>query len=126
MSDYFLNCYSARPLDGVKSVNEEDIKCPLDRELVDSLCPVNIETGLREDLLVRVNDPTISDSERQALLASLPKISTPKGDNVDDETKLMFAKLRSVQTPAELSAFKSSIQMWLDSQVQPTDQPTDQ
>lgn len=116
MSDYFLSCYSARPFVGFKSVNDEDIKCPLDHELLDSLCPVNIETGLRDDPLVRVNDPNISDSERQALLSALPKITPPKGDNVDDETKLMFVKMRSLQTPSELNAFKSSIQMWLDSQ----------
>ena len=126
MNNYFLRCYSAQPLDGFKSTNEEDISCPLDHDLLDSLCPVNIETGLRDDPLVRVNDPNISDSERQALLAVLPKITPPKSDNVDDETKLMFVKLRSLQTPSELSAFKSSIQMWLDAQDQPSDQPTDQ
>ena len=126
MNNYFLRCYSAQPLDGFKSTNVEDITCPLDHEMLDSLCPINIETGLRDDPLVRVNDSNISDSERQALLASLPKITPPKGDNVDDETKLMFVKLRSLQTPSELSAFKSSIQMWLDAQDQPTDQLTDQ
>lgn len=127
MNKYFLNCYSAQPLDGVKSMNVEDVTCPLDHELLDSLCPVNLQTGLREDLLVRVNDPNISDSERQALLASLPKIRIPSPDgNVDDETKLMFTKLRSIQTPAELSAFRSSIQSWLDAQDQPNGQPNGQ
>ena len=126
MNKYFLTCYSAQPLDGFKSSNQEDIFCPLDHDMLDSLCPLNLATGLREDPLVRVNDPNISDSERQALLASLPKITPPKGDNVDDETKLMFVKLRSLQTPSELSAFKSSIQMWLDAQDQPNDQPNDQ
>lgn len=117
MNKYFLTCYSALPLDGFMSSNQEDIQCPLDSEMLDSLCPLNIETGLREQPLVRVNDPNISDSERQALLASLPKFNAPKGDNVDDETKLMFVKLRSLQTPSELNSFKTSIQMWLDSQV---------
>ncbi len=105
MNNYFLRCYSAQPLDGFKSTNQEDIICPLDHDLLDTLCPVNVETGLREDPLVRVNDPNISDSERQALLSALPKFNSPKGDNVDDETKLMFVKLRSLQTPSELSAF---------------------
>lgn len=114
MNKYFLTCYSAQPLEGFKSTNQEDIQCPLDHDLLDSLCPINIVTGLREDPLVRVNDPNISDSERQALLASLPKITPPKGDNVDDETKLMFVKLRSLQTPSELNSFKTSIQMWLE------------
>ena len=126
MNNYFLKCYSAQPLDGFKSTNVEDITCPLDHDMLDSLCPINLETGLRDDPLVRVNDPNISDSERQVLLASLPKITPPKGDTVDDETKLMFVKLRSLQTPSELSAFRSSIQMWLDAQDQPTDQSSDQ
>ena len=126
MNKYFLTCYSAQPLEGFKSTNQDDILCPLDHDLLDSLCPINIETGLRDDPLVRVNDPNLSDSERQALLAALPKITPPKGDNVDDDTKLMFVKLRSLQTPSELSAFRSSIQMWLDSQDQPNDQPNDQ
>lgn len=116
MNKYFLNCYSAQPLDGFQSTNDEDILCPLDQDLMDSLCPVNLETGLREDPLVRVNDPNISDSERQALLASLPKVSTPQSPDVDDETKLMFVKLRSLQTASELSAFRDSIKSWVDSQ----------
>lgn len=116
MNKYFLTCYSALPLNGFKSTNQEDVQCPLDHDLLDSLCPVNIETGLREDPLIRVNDPNISDSERQSLLAYLPKFNPPKCDNVDDETKLMFVKLRSLQTPSELNSFKTSIKIWLDSQ----------
>lgn len=116
MNKYFLNCFSAQPYDGFQSTSDEDILCPLDQDLMDSLCPVNIETGLREDPLVRVNDPNISDSERQALLASLPKVSTPQSPDVDDDTKLMFVKLRSLQTASELSAFRESIKSWVDSQ----------
>lgn len=116
MNKYFLKCFSAEPLDGFQSTNEEDILCPLDQDMMDSLCPVNIETGLREDPLVRVNDPNISDSERQMLLSLLPKLSVPDSPDVDDETKLMFVKLRSLQTPSELSAFRDSIQSWVDSQ----------
>ena len=63
MNKYFLKCFCAEPYDGFQSTNDEDILCPLDQDLMDSLCPVNIETGLREDPLVRVNDPNISDSE---------------------------------------------------------------
>lgn len=117
MNKYFLKCFSAEPLDGFQSTNEEDILCPLDQDMMDSLCPVNIETGLREDPLVRVNDPNISDSERQMLLSLLPKQSVPDSPDVDDETKLMFVKLRSLQTPSELSAFRDSIQSWVDSQT---------
>lgn len=116
MNKYFLNCFSALPTKSFQSNNAEDITCPLDQDLMDSLCPVNLETGLREDPLVRVNDPNISDSERQALLASLPKVSTPQGPDVDDDTKLMFVKLRSLQTASELSAFRDSIKSWIDSQ----------
>ena len=116
MNNYFLTCFSALPLDGFQSSNIEDITCPLDQDMMDSLCPVNIETGLREDPLTRVNDPNISDSERQALLATLPKVSTPQSPDVDDETKLMFVKLRSLQTPSELSAYRDSIKTWVDSQ----------
>lgn len=116
MNKYFLNCFSAQPYDGFQSTSDEDILCPLDHDLMDSLCPLNIETGLREDPLVRVNDPNISDSERQALLASLPKVSTPQSPDVDDDTKLMFVKLRSLQTASELSAFRDSIKTWVDSQ----------
>ena len=78
MNKYFLNCFSALPTESFQSNNVEDITCPLDQDLMDSLCPVNLQTGLREDPLARVNDPNISDSERQALLASLPKVSTPQ------------------------------------------------
>lgn len=124
MNNYFLNCYSAQPLDGFQSSNDEDILCPLDQDLMDSLCPVNLETGLREDPLVRVNDPNISDSERQALLASLPKVPTPQSPDVDDETKLMFVKLRSLQTASELSAFRDSIKTWVDSQ--PSEESSDE
>lgn len=116
MNKYFLNCYSAQPTDGFQSNNVEDILCPLDQDLMDSLCPVNIETGLREDPLVRVNDPNVSDSERQALLALLPKVSVPQSPDADDETKLMFVKLRSLQTASELAAFRDSIKSWVDSQ----------
>ena len=116
MNKYFLKCFSAEPLDGFQSTNDEDILCPLDQDLMDSLCPVNIETGLREDPLVRVNDPNISDSERQMLLSLLPKQSVPDSPDVDDETKLMFVKLRSLQTASELSAFRDSIKSWVDSQ----------
>lgn len=124
MNKYFLNCYSAQPFDGFQSSNDEDILCPLDQDLMDSLCPVNLETGLREDPLVRVNDPNISDAERQALLASLPKVSTPQSPDADDETKLMFVKLRSLQTPSELSAFRDSIKTWVDNQ--PSDETPDE
>lgn len=116
MNKYFLNCFSAEPLDGFQSTNEEDILCPLDQDMIDSLCPLNIETGLREDPLVRVNDPNISDSERQMLLSLLPKQPVPDSPDVDDETKLMFVKLRSLQTASELSAFRDSIKSWVDSQ----------
>ncbi len=116
MNKYFLKCFSAEPLDGFQSTNEEDILCPLDQDYMDSLCPVNIETGLREDPLVRVNDPDVSDSERQMLLSLLPKQSVPDSPDVDDETKLMFVKLRSLQTPSELSAYRDSIKSWVDSQ----------
>lgn len=121
MNTYFLKCYSAEPLDGFQSTNEEDILCPLDQDMLDSLCPINLETGLREDPLVRVNDPNISDSERQVLLSLLPKQSVPDSPDVDDETKLMFVKLRSLQTASELSAFRDSIKSWLDSQ--PSEDP---
>lgn len=136
MNKYFLNCFSALPLDGFQSHSDEDILCPLDQDMMDSLCPVNIETGLREDPLVRVNDPNVSDSERQALLALLPKVSSPQSSDVDDETKLMFVKLRSLQTASELSAFRDSIKSWIDSQpsdepsvespVEPSDEPSDE
>ncbi len=116
MNKYFLKCFSAEPHDGFQSSNDEDILCPLDQDLMDSLCPLNIETGLREDPLVRVNDPNISDSERQMLLSLLPKQSVPDSPDVDDETKLMFVKLRSLQTASELSAFRDSIKSWVDSQ----------
>ena len=109
MIKYFLKCFSAEPLDGFQSTNDEDILCPLDQDLMDSLCPVNIETGHREDPLVRVNDPNISESERQMLLSLLPKQPVPDTPDVDDETKLMFVKLRSLQTASELSAFRDSI-----------------
>lgn len=122
MNKYFLKCFSAEPLDGFQSSNDEDIVCPLDHDFMDSLCPINIETGLREDPLVRVNDPNISDSERQALLSLLPKQSVPDSPDVDDETKLMFVKLRSLQTPSELSAYRDSIKSWVDSQ--PSDDPS--
>lgn len=122
MNKYFLNCFSAQPLDGFQSSNDEDILCPLDQDMMDSLCPINIETGLREDPLVRVNDPNISDSERQALLSLLPKQPVPPSPDVDDETKLMFVKLRTLQTPSELSAFRDSIKSWVDSQ--PLDDPS--
>ena len=122
MNKYFLKCFSAEPLDGFQSTNEEDILCPLDQDMMDSLCPINIETGLREDPLVRVNDPNISDSERQMLLSLLPKQSVPDSPDVDDETKLMFVKLRSLQTASELSAFRDSIKNWVDSQ--PSDDPS--
>lgn len=114
MNNYFLTCFTALPLDGFQSTNVEDITCPLDQDIMDSLCPLNLETGLREEPLVRVNDPNISDAERQALLASLPKVSAPHSPDVDDETKLMFVKLRSLQTPSELSAFRDSIETWVD------------
>lgn len=124
MDNYFLNCFSALPLDGFQSTNVEDITCPLDQDLMDSLCPINIETGLREEPLARLNDPNISDSERQALLASLPKLTPPHSPDVDDETKLMFVKLRSLQTPSELSAFRDSIKTWVDNQ--PSDESSDE
>ena len=86
MNKYFLKCFCAEPLDGFQSTNDEDILCPLDHDLMDSLCPVNIETGLREDPLVRVNDPNISDSERQVLLSLLPKQSVPPSPDVSTES----------------------------------------
>ena len=114
-SKYFLSCYAARPFDGVQSLNEVDIKCPLDKDQLDSLCPVNIVTGLRDQPLARVLDPSVSDSERQALLSTLNKFNVPDSfGNVDDETKLMFVKLRSLQTPHELTQFRNAIQQWLD------------
>ena len=116
MHKYFLNCFSAQPLDGFQSTNVEDVTSPIDQVLMDSLCPLNIVTNLRDDPLVRVNDPNISDSERDALLASLPQVSVPHSPDVDDETKLMFVKLRSLQTASELSAFRESIKSWVDSQ----------
>ena len=116
MNKYFLKCFSAMPLDGFQSTTPEDITCPLDQDMMDSLCPINIETGLREDPLVRVNDPNISESERQMLLSLLPKQSVPDSPDVDDETKLMFVKLRSLQTASELSAYRDSIKSWVDSQ----------
>ena len=121
MNNYFLNCYSALPTESFQSNNFEDTNCPLDQDLMDSLCPVNLKTGLREDPLVRVNDPYISDSERQSLLALLPKVSTSNSPDVDDETKLMFVKLRSLQTASELSAFRDPIKSWVESQ--PSDEP---
>ena len=87
MNKYFLNCFCAQPLDGFQSTNEEDILCPLDHDMMDCLCPVNIETGLRDDPLVRVNDPNISDSERQALLALLPKQSVPESPDDCESTQ---------------------------------------
>lgn len=113
MSDYFKNCYSARPLDGCVSVNEEDVSCPLDQVSLDSLCPLNSVTGLREQPLSRLLDPTCSDSEKSVLLSTLQKVDYPI-QNVDDETKMMFVKLRSLQTPSELKSFSSAIRSWLD------------
>lgn len=114
-SKYFLSCYAARPYDGFQSVNGEDIMCPLDKDQLDSLCPVNVVTGLRDQPLARVLDPSVSDSERQALLSTLNKFNVPDSSaNVDDETKLMFVKLRSLQTPSELSEFRNAIQQWLE------------
>ena len=114
-SKYFLRCYSALPYDGVQSFNDEDVMCPLDKDQLDSLCPVNTVTGLRDQPLARILDPSVSDSERQALLSTLNKFNVPDSfGNVDDETKLMFVKLRSLQTPHELSEFRNVIQQWLD------------
>ena len=114
-SKYFLSCYAARHYDGVQSVNDEDVICPLDKDLLDSLCPINSVSGLRDQPLSRVLDPSVSDSERQALLSTLNKFNVPDSSaNVDDETKLMFVKLRSLQTPSELSQFRNAIQQWLE------------
>ena len=125
MNSYFKSCYTLPLVTGVISNNDEDILSPIDKDEMNVLCPVDIVTGLRSQPLTRILDPNTSDSERNALLSTLQKIPS-SSDNVDDETKMMFVKLRSCQTASELASFRSSIQQWLDAHpddARPVDTP---
>lgn len=125
MNSYFKSCYTVPLSADFISSNDEDILSPIDKDEMDVLCPVDSVTGLRSQPLTRILDPSTSDSERNALLSTLQKLPSTS-DNADDETKMMFVKLRSCQTASELASFRSSIQQWLDSHPEftpPVDTP---
>lgn len=107
-----MRCYTAafspaRDVDPEKVINQDEM---------DALCPLDETTGKRCEPLVRALDPTCSESERQALLASLQKVKTSSGyESLSDDVKMQLCKLRSLQTPSELKEFASYVNQICDS-----------
>ena len=109
--NYFQHCYTAVTSSSLE-VHPEKV---INQDEMDALCPLDETTGKRSEPLVRVLDPTISESERQALLSSLQLIKTSSGyESLSDDVKLQLCKLRSLQTPSELKDFAGYVNQICD------------
>lgn len=120
-----MHCYTAAP-SPARDVEPEKV---INQDEMDVLCPLDETTGKRCEPLVRALDPTCSESERQALLASLQKVKTSSGyESLSDDVKMQLCKLRSLQTPSELKEFASYVNQICDNMEidnpEPTPEPT--
>ena len=107
-----MHCYTAAP-SPAREVEPEKV---INQDEMDALCPLDVTTGKRCEPLVRALDPACSESERQALLASLQIVKTSSGyESLSDDVKMQLCKLRSLQTPSELKEFASYVNQICDS-----------
>ena len=110
-SSYFQHCYTAAPSPSYE-VHPEKV---INQDEMNVLCPLDPTTGKRCEPLVRVLDPSCSESERQSLLASLQLVKTSSGyESLSDDVKLQLCKLRSLQTPSELKEFAGYVNQICD------------
>lgn len=112
LGNYFLNCYSAPPIEEME-VHPESV---INQDEMDALCPLDLTTGKRCEPLVRALQSDCGESERQSLLASLQVIKTSSGyESLSDDVKMQLCKLRSLQTPSELKEFAGYVNQICDS-----------
>lgn len=111
IGSYFLSCYSAPPIEEM----EVHPQVVINQDEMDALCPRDETTGKRCEPLVRALQSDCSESERQALLATLQSVKTSTGyESLSDDVKLQLCKLRSLQTPSELKEFAGYVNQICD------------
>lgn len=126
-ANFFKTCYHVHTIEQPSSFNEEDITPIISQDEVSVTCPLN-EYGLVSDVLQRALNPNLSVSTRQQLLTLLDVSTVPSSSqfrSLPDDVLLNLVKLRTCQTPSEVSKYTEALNAWFEANNVSDDKPSD-
>lgn len=75
-------------------------------EVLDKSCPVNPVSGLRDNLLERLDSSDITDSERKTILENMSKISASQRMDVSDDVLIDMLPSRYASTQVDMQGVR--------------------
>lgn len=76
-------------------------------EVLDRSCPVNPNTGLRENLLDRLDSSDITESERKTILENMSKMPVSERYDVPDDVLLEMLPSRYASTQVDMQSVRN-------------------
>ena len=76
-------------------------------DVLDRSCPVNPNTGLRENLLDRLDSSDITESERKTILENMSKMPVSERYDVSDDVLLEMLPSRYASTQVDMQAVRN-------------------
>ena len=71
-------------------------------DTLDKVSPINPSTNTRDDLIARVNDPSLTAGERKALVDMMVRIPSPERQSIPDDVLLGMLPSRYNQTNVDM------------------------
>lgn len=76
-------------------------------DVLDRSCPVNSNTGLRENLLDRLDSSDITESERKTILENMSKMPVSERYDVSDDVLLEMLPSRYASTQVDMQSVRN-------------------
>lgn len=76
-------------------------------DVLDRSCPVNPNTGLRENLLDRLDSSDITESERKTILENMSKMPVSERYDVSDDVLLEMLPSRYASTQVDMQSVRN-------------------
>lgn len=76
-------------------------------EVLDRSCPVNPNTGLRDNILDRLDSSDITESERKTILENMSKMPVSERYDVSDDVLLEMLPSRYASTQVDMQAVRN-------------------
>jgi len=92
--------------DPVSSDVSPDLKGDIN-ETLDRSCPVNPNTGLRDNVIERLDSSDITESERKTILENMSKIPSSERYDVSDDVLVEMLPSRYASTQVDMQAVRT-------------------
>lgn len=90
----------------VLSEEQPDLKGDIN-ETLDRSCPVNPNTGLRDNVIERLDSSDITESERKTILENMSKIPSSERYDVSDDVLVEMLPSRYASTQVDMQSVRN-------------------